>query len=210
MADDHNSMSAPGAEKQKQLRGELYHFFKDPQLLAERDACRELLHQFNNVLPYADVEGRRKVLTELLGGFDSNSPPHIEPPIHFDFGKNTFLGKNTFINFNCTILDCNVVKIGNRVLFGPNVQLYPASHPTDPAVRQGTAGPEFALPITIEDDVWIGGGVIVLPGVTIGKGATVGAGSVVTKNVEPYTVVAGNPARFIRRVPQPGQAEQDH
>jgi acetyltransferase-like isoleucine patch superfamily enzyme len=99
------------------------------------------------------------------------------------------------------------VTIGSRVLFGPNVSLYAATHPTDPAVRQGTAGPEYALPITVEDDVWLGGSVVVLPGVTIGRGSTVGAGSVVTRDVEAYTVVAGNPARLIRRLQVPGQEQ---
>ncbi len=113
-----------------------------------------------------------------------------------------------YINFGATILDCNRVTIGSRVLFGPNVSLYAATHPTDPAVRRGTEGPEYALPITIEDDVWLGGNVVVLPGVTVGRGSTVGAGSVVTRDVEPLTVVAGNPARLIRRLPAPGGGQQ--
>ena len=101
----------------------------------------------------------------------------------------------------CIILDVNTVKIGSRVLFGPNVQIYSATHPIDPTVRNGTKGPELGKTITVGDDVWIGGGAILCPGVIIGNGAVVGAGSVVTKNVEPYTVVGGNPAKFIKKVP---------
>jgi len=102
----------------------------------------------------------------------------------------------------CAVLCCYPcrVTIGNRVLFGPNVQLYAATHPLDGHVRRGIKGPEFGRPITIGDDVWVGGAVVVCPGVTIGNNSVVGAGSVVTKDVEPYTVVAGNPARVIRRL----------
>jgi hypothetical protein len=104
------------------------------------------------------------------------------------------------------ILDCARVTIGDRVLFGPNVQVYTAGHPVEGWVRKGTAGPEFAKPITIGDDVWVGGGAIILPGVTIGDSCVVGAGAVVTKDVAPCTVVAGNPARVVRRLVPSGDA----
>ena len=100
------------------------------------------------------------------------------------------------------MIDGGKITIGDRVLFGPNVHLYTPTHPLDPAERNGLEGPEMTKPITIGDDVWLAGGVIVLPGVIIGDGSTVGAGSVVTHDVEPYTVVAGNPARVIRRLPR--------
>ncbi|KAG2449522.1 hypothetical protein HYH02_005664 [Chlamydomonas schloesseri] len=151
------------------------------------------------------MESRTRVLTQLLGGLNAASPPFIEPPFRCDYGYNITVGSDVYMNFNCCILDCNRVTIGNRVLFAPNVQVYAATHPLDGHVRNGTQGPEYALPISIGDDVWVGGGAIILPGVSIGSGSVVGAGSVVTRNVEPYTVVAGNPACLIRRLkPAPG------
>lgn len=110
------------------------------------------------------------------------------------------LGANVFVNQNSTWLDTCTITVGARTLVGPNCAFYSATHPLDPNVRNGTRGPETGKPIVIGEDCWLGGNVIVLPGVTIGKGSTVGAGSVVTKDVEPYTVVAGNPARFIRKI----------
>lgn len=114
--------------------------------------------------------------------------------------ENHRLGTNVFINQNSTWIDTCLISIGARTLVGPNCSFYSGTHPLDPTVRNGTRGPETGQPITIGEDCWLGGNVIVLPGVTIGKGATVGAGSVVTKDVEPYTVVVGNPARAIRKI----------
>lgn len=105
----------------------------------------------------------------------------VEPPFHADYGTNLRLGANVFINFNCTVVDTCLVSIGARTLMGPNISLYSGTHPLDPDLRNGTQGPETGKPITIEEDVWIGGNVTILPGVTVGKGSTVGAGSVVTK-----------------------------
>lgn len=110
-----------------------------------------------------------------------NYEPWVEPPIHIDFGTNVRVGSDVFINFNCTIIDTCLVTIGSRTLFGPNVSLYSGMHPLDPALRNGTAGPESGKEIHIEEDCWIGGNVIILPGVRVGKGATVGAGSVVVR-----------------------------
>lgn len=107
--------------------------------------------------------------------------PWVEPPVHIDYGTNLRLAPGVYINFNCTVLDTCVVTIGARTLVGPNVSFFSGTHPLDPAVRNGTAGPEDGAEIHVEEDVWIGGNVVILPGVRIGKGATVGAGSVVTK-----------------------------
>ncbi|KAJ5044526.1 hypothetical protein NUH16_001332 [Penicillium rubens] len=126
--------------------------------------------------------------------------PFVDGPISVDHGLNFKVGKGTFLNFNLLVLDTCLITIGERVLFGPNVCLYGATHPMDPAIRQGLKGPECGKEVHIEDDVWIGGSVIVLAGVRIGKGSTVGAGSVVTKDVPPFHFVAGNPARVIRRI----------
>ena len=126
--------------------------------------------------------------------------PWVERPISIDYGYNVKVGSNVFINFNCTILDTCTVSIGSRTLIGPNVSLYSGTHPLDPHVRDGTSGPEGGKPITIGEDCWIAGNVVILPGVTIGAGSTVGAGSVVTKDVPPYHVVAGNPARVLKKI----------
>lgn len=118
------------------------------------------------------------------------------------------LGSNVFINPHSTWIDTSPITIGARTLVGPNCSFFSGTHPLDPTVRNGTRGPESGKPINIGEDCWLGGSVIVLPGITIGKGSTVGAGSVVTKDVEPYTVVAGNPARLIRRIEAAGGIDQ--
>ncbi|KAG9224239.1 hypothetical protein CCMSSC00406_0004738 [Pleurotus cornucopiae] len=124
----------------------------------------------------------------------------IVPPFFCEYGFNIIIGGDLFIHKGCTILDVGPVRIGARTLIGPNVQIYTPTHPLSPEERNGLDGPEASKPIIIGKDCWIGGGTIILPGVTIGDGVTVGAGSVVTKDVESRTVVAGNPARFIKSV----------
>jgi len=119
----------------------------------------------------------------------------VRPPFHCDFGYNIRLGDNVFMNYNCVILDINEVSIGDRTQIGPMVQIYAADHPRDAKSR--AAGLEFGRPVTIGVDVWIGGGAIIVPGVSIGDGAVIGAGSVVTRDVPPGATVAGNPARRI-------------
>jgi acetyltransferase-like isoleucine patch superfamily enzyme len=121
-------------------------------------------------------------------------------PIFVDYGTNLKVADGVFINGNCTILDTCLVTIGARTMFGPNISLFSATHPEDPSVRNGLKGPEMGKPITIGEDVWIGGNVVILPGVTVGNGAVIGAGSVVTKDVPELTIVAGNPAKFLRKV----------
>lgn len=118
---------------------------------------------------------------------------------------NTRIGKNVYINSNSTWIDTSPITVGDRTLMGPNCSFYSGSHPTDPSVRDGTNGPEAGAPITIGEDCWLGGNVVVVPGVTIGRGCTIGAGSVVTKDIPPFSVAVGNPARVIkpiRRVPR--------
>ena len=117
------------------------------------------------------------------------------------------MGKQFYCNFSCTFLDPGRITIGDRVLLGPAVQIYSVSHPLDPGERAGASGVEFAKPVVIEDDVWVGGGAIILPGVTVGKGAVVGAGAVVSKDVAPYTVVGGNPATVIKNLRRKDPAE---
>jgi len=166
--------------------GELYDAL-DPELVAARARARKLLGRFN-----ADPE--RSVLEELLGSVGSDAV--IEPPFHCDYGSNISLGDRFYANVGCVFLDCAPISIGNGVLLGPAVQLYAATHPLDAETRR--SGLEYALPISIGDDVWIGGGALVLPGVAVGDRAVIGAGSVVTKDVPADTIVVGNPARAAR------------
>lgn len=126
--------------------------------------------------------------------------PYIDGPIKVDYGTNLRFGKGVYINFNCTFLDTCLITIGDRTLVGPNCSFFAATHPLDPFLRNGTQGPELGAPITVGADCWFGGNVIVCPGVTIGRGVTIGAGSVVTKDVPAFHVVAGNPARIIKKI----------
>ncbi|MCP3136610.1 sugar O-acetyltransferase [Pyxidicoccus xibeiensis] len=179
-------------EREKMLAGELY-VATDPELTVARVAARRLTRAYNDA-DYADTARRQ----ELLGGMLGSVGPDvwIEPPFQCDYGTYIHLGARVFINFQCVILDCNPVTIGDDVSIGPGVHIYAATHPLDPDER--IKGPELARPVTIGAKVWIGGGAIILPGVTIGEGSTIAAGSVVTKDVPPYVLAAGNPARVIR------------
>ena len=168
------------------LAGELYDA-RDPELVAARARARELLVRFN-------AQPDRSLLEELLGSVGPEAV--IEPPFHCDYGFHISVGERFYANVGCVFLDCAPISIGDGVLLGPAVQLYAATHPLDAETRR--RGLEYALPISIGDDVWIGGGAIVLPGVTIGDRAVVGAGSVVTRDVPADAVVAGSPARPMR------------
>lgn len=177
----------------------------DEKLVEQRRAARDKLRRYNltglSSLPTAELEAERTViLRELLGKMNPERPPFIEPPFQCDYGINIELGADCYMNFGCVILDCAKVIIGDNVLFGPNVQIYCPGHPLDPALRNGLNGPEFGLPVTIGSNVWIGGAAVILPGVTVGDCAVVGAGAVVTKDVPPMVVVAGNPAKVIRKI----------
>lgn len=177
-------------EKEKMLAGQAYNCL-DPALVAERRQIKQLLRAFNT----AESESEQQtLLRQLLGNLGSNSI--IEAPFHCTYGRHTFIGQHSYLNFGCTILDNNEVYIGDRVMIGPSVQIYTPNHALLPAER--IRGIEVAQKIVIEDQVWVGGGAIILPGVHIGRGAVVGAGAVVTKDVVADTVVAGNPARVIR------------
>jgi len=180
------------SEKEKMLAGELYNA-ADPQLTEERIKARKLLKEFNDSAP-GNVSLRSWLLTELLGKVGKNL--QIEPPFYCDYGKNITLGDNVFFNFNCVILDVMPVTIGNNVLFGPNVQIYAATHPLN--WQERASGLEAGKPVTIGSDVWIGGGAIICPGVTIGERTVIGAGSVVTSNIPANVFAAGNPCRVIR------------
>jgi maltose O-acetyltransferase len=166
-----------------------------PELVQARRRARRLLARYNTTAEEQDAE-RASLLAELLARVGAE--PWIEPPFFCDYGSNTSIGDRFYANTGCVVLDSAEVRIGDRVLFGPNVQLYAATHPLESELR--AQGLEYAAPITIDDDVWIGGGAIVLPGVTIGERAVVGAGSVVTRDVPAGVVAAGNPCRPLREL----------
>ncbi|OQE20534.1 hypothetical protein PENSTE_c013G05272 [Penicillium steckii] len=202
------------SEREKMLRGDLFCAFT-PDMVAARARCKYACNRFNNT---SDEVPRRRLVELWRDIIDDKTPlpallpdpiadeiqfknePWIEAPIKVDYGFNVKLGAGVFVNFNCVFIDSCPITVGARTLFGPNVNLFAGTHPLDPALRNGTEGPEMGKPITIGEDCWIGGNVIVLPGVTIGKGVTIGAGSVVTKDVPAFHVAAGNPARIIRKI----------
>ena len=180
-------------ELQKMLDGELYDA-SDAQLTAMRLNARQLLQQYNQ-LTAVTRESKMAILQQLLGRC---SNAHIEPPFYCDYGKHILVGENFYMNFNCVILDCALVTIGDNVQFGPSVQIYTAYHPLKASER--IKGPELAAPIVIGDNVWIGGGAIICPNVTIGHHTTIGAGSVVTRSVPDNVFAAGNPCRVIKTI----------
>lgn len=172
-----------------------------PELIAARKRAKQLCQQLNALR--ADQTKVRKPIYQQL--FGQVSRAYIEPNFFCDYGSNIFLGDSFYANHNCVILDCADVRIGDRVMFGPNVQIYATTHPLDPAER--ATGKEFCAAVTIGDDCWIGGGAIILAGVTIGKNSVVGAGSVVTKDIPDGVVAAGNPCRVIKSVQASAPAE---
>jgi maltose O-acetyltransferase len=176
-------------EKAKMLAGDLYRS-ADPGLVAERQRAVALLAHFNAVAGNK-LEEASALLRELLAAGGETAV--IQPVFACDYGYNIRLGRNAFINYNCVFLDCAPIGIGDDAQIGPAVQIYTATHPMDAAIRR--SGLESARPVTIGNDVWIGGGAIILPGVCIGNAAVIGAGSVVTRDVPAGAVVAGNPAR---------------
>ncbi|ERM82939.1 hypothetical protein P872_04825 [Rhodonellum psychrophilum GCM71 = DSM 17998] len=180
------------SEKQKMLAEELY-LAADPELSEERLKARKLIKAFNDSQPDANVE-RAALLKELLRRTGKNF--WIEPPFFCDYGYNIRAGEDVFFNFNCVILDVMPVTLGDRVLVGPNVQIYTGTHPVEFKVRGSLL--EFAKPVEIGSDVWIGGGSIICPGVTIGDRSIIGAGSVVTKDIPNDVLAAGNPCKVIR------------
>lgn len=178
-------------EWEKMIAGEWYDPL-DPHLVAARDRARDLCQDLN-----ASREGqrdfRRATLTSLFGrGGDT---AWIQPPFYCDYGTNVLLGERVFFNFNCVVLDVCEVTIGDFTLFGPAVQIYTATHPMNAELRRKQ---EAGKPITIGSDVWVGGGAILCPGVTIGSRTVIGAGSVVTRNIPDGVFAAGNPCRVIR------------
>lgn len=180
-------------EREKMLAGEMYDPL-DAELAAARTRARDLCQDLNATRE-ADVDERRRILRELFGtGGDS---VWMQPPFYCDYGINIELGERVFFNFNCVVLDVCRVRIGDYTMFGPAVQIYTPLHPLDAARRRRE---EYGKPIDIGSDVWVGGGALILPGVTIGSRTVIGAGSVVTRDIPDGVFAAGNPCRVIRAV----------
>lgn len=178
-------------EKQKMLAGELYNS-NDPELVSERLRARDVCRQLN-ALDLSDSLHKRTLLVSLFG-YETDAG--IQAPFFCDYGYNIKLGANAYFNFNCVVLDVMPVAIGNNALFGPGVHIYAASHPMSAAERE--LGLEFGKPVSIGDDVWVGGSAVICPGVSVGSGAVIGAGSVVTRDIPAGVFAAGNPCRIIR------------
>ena len=184
-------------EKEKMSAGELYDAYI-PQLMGERDACKELVFDFNITRP-SEGKKRDELLRKLFGSFGNNSI--IETPLQCDYGYNVYWGNNSLANHNLVILDICPVHVGDYVLIGPDVKFYGGTHPADP--QQRLDGQEYGKPIRIGNNVWIGGGAIIVAGVTIGDNSVIGAGSVVVKDIPANVVAVGNPCRVIKPLDPP-------
>jgi maltose O-acetyltransferase len=182
-------------EREKMLAGELYDPL-DAELVAGRGRARELCQALNATAEAAQAE-RRRILQALFG--QGGDTVWMQPPFYCDYGTNIELGERVFFNFNCVVLDVCRVRIGSFTLFGPAVQIYTPMHPMDAGLRRKQ---EYGKPVDIGADVWVGGGAIILPGVSIGARAVIGAGSVVTRDVPAGVFAAGNPCRLIRAIEQ--------
>lgn len=183
------------SEKEKCRQGKLYDANNDAELIAERQACKDVCHELNHLRP-SQLAERETLLRKLLGKTQEHFL--IEQPFYCDYGYNIEIGENFYSNVNCTILDGAQVTFGDNVFIAPNCGFYTAGHPLD--VAQRNAGLEYARPITVGNNVWIGAQVCVLPGVTIGDNSVIGAGSVVTKSIPPNSVAIGNPCRVVRTI----------
>ncbi|WP_269182924.1 sugar O-acetyltransferase [Modestobacter sp. VKM Ac-2985] len=189
-------MSSDGRSMYERMTAGDPYVADDPQIAAASTRAQGLSHRYNTMDP-TDGAARRAVLEELLGAFGAGS--EIRPPFHCDYGRHTTVGSRTFVNFGLVCLDVARVIIGDDVQLGPNVQLLTATHPLEAGPRRDKW--ESAEPIVIGDNVWLGGGVIVCPGVSIGANTVVGAGSVVTRDLPADVVAVGSPARVVRPLP---------
>ncbi|EGC40156.1 hypothetical protein DICPUDRAFT_52190 [Dictyostelium purpureum] len=180
-------------EKEKMIAGQFY-LASDAELVRERLEARQVIHKFNNSL---DVEERKQLVKKLFGTTGENI--YLEPTLRLDYGYNIHVGENFYANFGAVFLDVCPIRIGKNCMLASNVQLLTAAHPLDPYERCDK-GIEFGKPITLGDNCWLGGGVIIIPGVTLGNNVVVGAGAVVTKSFGDNVVLAGNPAKVIKTI----------
>lgn len=182
-------------EKEKRDKGILYDANYDAELVAQQLACKDICFEYNSLKP-SEIEQRTALMKRLLGKTSGNFT--VLAPFWCDYGYNIEIGENFFANHNCVILDGAKVKFGDNVFIAPNCGFYTAGHPADVARRN--AGLEYAYPITVGNNVWIGGGVQVMPGVTIGNNVVIGGGSVVTHDIPDNVIAVGNPCRILREI----------
>ncbi len=182
------------SEKQKMLSGKPYKAFDD-ELFSERQLAKNMAYQINNTHP-SKINERNELLKKLLGNTGNNF--HIELPFLCDYGYNISIGENFYANHNCIILDCAKVTFGNNVLLAPNVAIYTAGHPIHHNPRNETW--EYAFPVTIGNNVWIGGNTVINPGITIGDNTVIGSGSIITKDIPENVVAVGNPCKVLRKI----------
>ena len=190
-------------EREKMLAGQIYDC-GDPGLLEQWHKAKDLIRIYNNSNS-ADIKRKEEILNELLGGRGKNL--WITAPFFVDYGNNIYFGNNCEVNMNCTFLDDNIIRIGDNALIAPNVQIYTAFHPTNALDRFGEPREDGSFefcktqtaPVTIGNNVWIGGGAIIMPGITIGDNVVIGAGSIVTKDIPDNTIAYGNPCCVMRQ-----------
>lgn len=180
--------------REKIKQGKLYTDMGEG-LSEERLRCKELVYEYNNTRPNEEKK-RLEIINQLFKGIGKD--PLIEPPLRLAYGCHTHIGDCLYANFNLIIVDDTDVSIGDNVMIAPNVTITATGHPVHPDLRRG--GTQYSFPVTVEDDVWIGTGVIILPGITIGKNSVIGAGSVVTRDIPPNVVAVGNPCRVLRAI----------
>lgn len=180
------------SEKTKRRNGELFDPYA-PELVAEELAAQNLLFEYNHSRP-VELDRRKEILSRLFGTMGDEVL--VMPPFQCDYGYNIHLGRKVFINFNCVILDGGEVRIGNNVMLAPGVLINTPQHPVDAGERRTAR--EYVRPVIIGDDVWIGAGAVICPGVTIGEGCVIGAGAVVVKDIPAHSVAVGNPAKVVK------------
>lgn len=185
------------SEKEKAKDGELYDANYDPEILADRDLCKEMCFEYNS-LPPSRKEERNRIIKKLFG--KTGDSFLIEQPFYCDYGYNIEIGENFYANVNCVFLDGAKITFGNNVFIAPGCGFYTAGHPLD--VEQRNKGLEYAYPVTIGNNVWIGAQSIILPGITIGDNSIIGAGSVVTRDIPANVVAAGNPCKVLKNIIQ--------
>jgi maltose O-acetyltransferase len=182
-------------EYDKMLTSEPY-LWTDAELVAMQEQARDILQQYNTTSRRQTLQ-RTQLLNQLLGR--AGQSLWIESPFYCDYGRHIFLGDDVYMNMNCMLIDCHYIEIGSQTFLGPSVQIYTATHPTD-SEQRNLPGHDLAYPVRIGTRSWIGGGAIILPGVTIGDNTTIGAGSVVTHDIPSSVVAVGNPCRILRYI----------
>ncbi len=180
--------------RERMKNGQLY-FCTDEEVAKEQLKCLDRLYDFNRTRP-SEMPKRMALLKEILAEVGENC--YVEPPLHANWGINTHFGNNVYANFNLTLVDDCDIYVGDSVMFGPNVTVAVAGHPIDPDLRRKVA--QFNIPVRIGNNVWIGAGAVILPGVTIGDNSVIGAGSIVTKDIPANVVAVGNPCRVLREI----------